>query len=66
MFRQAGIHQEGLGVGIENSIERLKFLYPEETSIRFWRDEHYSGTNVEIILPVHFAQGGWEHADIVD
>lgn len=66
VFRQAGIHQEGLGVGIENSIERLKFLYPEETSIRFWRDEHYSGTNVEIILPVHFAQGGWEHADIVD
>lgn len=66
VFQQTGKHQEGLGVGIENSIERLKFLYPEENRIRFWRDEYYSGTNVEMILPVHFAQGGWEHADIVD
>ena len=65
-FKETGEMQEGLGVGIQNSIERMKYLYEEENSIRFWRDEHYSGTNVEIILPVYFAEGEWAYEDIVD
>lgn len=53
-FRQTGEHQEGLGIGIENSIERLKYLYGDKSSLRMWRDQDYHGTTVEIILPLHF------------
>lgn len=58
-FKETGIHQKNLGVGTENSIERLKYLYDgEKTSIRFWRDEVYGGTNVDIVLPVYYAEEG--------
>ena len=58
-FQDTGVWQEGLGVGIQNAIERLKYLYDgEETQIRIWRDEQYSGTNVEIILPIHYEEEG--------
>lgn len=66
-FQDTGEPQEGLGLGIQNTIERLKYLYSEEGSIRFWRDEEYSGTNVEIILPLHFAGEGEEyHESFID
>lgn len=54
IFKQTGEPQEGMGVGIQNSIERLKYIYGGENSFRIWRDENYSGTNVEMILPIHF------------
>lgn len=53
-FQQTGEHQEGLGVGIQNSIERLKNLYADMSTIRISRDEFYGGTNVEMILPVYY------------
>lgn len=55
-FQRTGEPQEGMGVGIQNSIERLKYIYNSEkcTSLRIWRDENYAGTNVELILPIHF------------
>lgn len=56
VFQETGEVQEGLGVGIQNSIERLKYLYGGSGSIRFWRDENYSGTNVEILLPIHLEE----------
>lgn len=55
IFRKTGEVQDGMGVGIRNAIERLEYLYTEETTLRIWRDENYSGTNVEIILPIHHA-----------
>lgn len=55
-FKRTGVHQPHLGVGIENSIERLKYFYSDRTGIRFSRDEHYEGTNIEIILPIYFEE----------
>ncbi len=56
IFQETGVMQEGLGVGVQNSIERLKYLYSDQARIRFWKDENYQGTNVEIMLPLHFSQ----------
>lgn len=53
LFKKTGAYQEGLGVGIQNVIERLKYVYGDQSSVRIWKDEIYSGTNVEIILPVY-------------
>ncbi len=51
IFKETGEAQEGLGVGITNSIERLKNFYSDElTDIRFRRDDILGGTVVEIIL----------------
>lgn len=54
LFKKTGEHQEGLGVGIQNTIERLKYLYADKSIVRIWRDEFYGGTNVDIILPIYF------------
>ena len=51
-FKQTEEHQDGLGIGIENSIERLKYLYDNKGYIKIWRDENYPGTTVEIVLPI--------------
>lgn len=55
-FQRTGIPQEGLGVGIQNTIERLKYFYPENSSICIENDKVYSGTNMEIILPVRWSE----------
>ncbi|MBO5656847.1 MAG: histidine kinase [Agathobacter sp.] len=57
-FRQTGQRQPGLGVGIVNAIDRLKYLYADKSTIKIERDPHYHGTNVEIILPVVYAEEG--------
>ncbi len=63
-FKATDEPQEGLGVGIQNSIERLKYLYDgRETDIRFWRDDTFGGTTVEIILPIYY-EGDERHEDI--
>lgn len=69
IFRKTGVQQEGLGVGIQNSIERLKYLYDDELSgISFMRREDGSGTIVEIILPIHYTgeEGGEEYENFID
>lgn len=53
-FEESGIRQEHLGVGIQNTIERFKVIYNGGAKLSFSRDEHYPGTNVEILLPLHF------------
>ena len=61
-FQETGKYQEGLGVGIQNSIERLQYLYDgKKNRLRIWRDENYSGTNVELILPLYLAEEGVEY-----
>ena len=52
-FRTTRQYQEGLGIGIQNSIERLDILYAGKTELKFMRHENPSGTTVEIIVPRH-------------
>lgn len=61
-FKATGKPQEGLGIGIQNCIERLKYLYSDEGNIRLWRDPHYQGTNVEIILPLIYKEHNDENS----
>ncbi len=57
-FKETGKEQEGLGVGITNSIERLKHFYDlEKTEVRFYRKEEAGETVVEFWLPVHMSMG---------
>lgn len=50
-YKQNEEHQEGLGVGFENSIERLKILYGDEASLEI-RNAVSGGAVVEIYLPI--------------
>lgn len=50
-FLETREHQEGLGVGIENVIERMDILYEQCESIRF-RNALSGGAVVEIYLPI--------------
>ena len=63
IFKKTGVHQEGLGVGIQNAIERLKSLYDDKSTVRIGRDEAYRGTNVEIILPIYYERKVKEEND---
>ena len=49
-FRRTGERQKGLGIGIQNAIERLNVLYGADTQFEITRDEPH-GTRIEIILP---------------
>jgi len=55
-FRRTGKPQKHLGVGIQNSIERMKVIYRDQAYVQFSRDEHYPGTNIEIVVPLHFKE----------
>lgn len=59
-FEETGMRQEHLGVGIQNTLERFKVIYKENAVIRFSRDENYPGTNIEILLPLHFRGENFE------
>ncbi|MBP3216821.1 MAG: histidine kinase [Lachnospiraceae bacterium] len=50
-FRRTGVRQEGLGIGIQNAIERLNVLYGADTTFEIVRDEPH-GTRIEIVLPL--------------
>jgi sensor histidine kinase YesM len=50
-FQETGTRQEGLGVGIQNAIERLQVLYGAKTSFEIRQDPPH-GTRIEIILPL--------------
>lgn len=60
-FRRTGEYQDGLGVGIQNAVERLNVLYGVETTFEITRDEPH-GTRIEIRLPLHRAkhEEDWE------
>ena len=55
VFRKTGVRQEGLGVGIQNAIERLNVLYGADTSFEITRDQPH-GTRVEIVLPLKLGE----------
>lgn len=50
-FKKTGVYQEGLGIGIQNSIERLKLKCGESSELIISRTEPH-GTLVKIIIPV--------------
>ncbi len=54
-FQRTGVRQEGLGVGIQNAIERLKVLYGAETEFQIYRDKPH-GTRIEIVLPLKMGE----------
>jgi sensor histidine kinase YesM len=56
VFQETGVQQPHLGVGIQNTIERLKYIYNENPSVSFRRNTDISGTTVELLLPVHFRE----------
>ena len=55
IFRKTGVRQEGLGVGIQNAIERLNVLYGADTVFEITRDQPH-GTRVEIVLPLKLGE----------
>lgn len=48
-FRETKQYQDGLGVGIQNAIERLEVLYEGKAEVKIGRDRP-NGTRVELIL----------------
>lgn len=48
-FRETKQYQDGLGVGIQNAIERLEVLYEGKAELKIGRDRS-NGTRVELIL----------------
>lgn len=50
-FKKTGVYQEGLGIGIQNAIERLKLKCGETSELTISRIEPH-GTLVKIIIPV--------------
>lgn len=44
-------HQEGLGIGLENTVERLRILYDGEVDVRL-RNALSGGAVVEVYLPI--------------
>lgn len=51
IFRETRKYQEGLGVGIQNAIERLEIIYGTEAQFRISRVEPH-GTSVEMMIPL--------------
>lgn len=50
-FMETGLEQEGLGVGIQNAVERLNMLYGEDKIFKITREKP-CGTRIEIVLPL--------------
>jgi len=50
-YKRTGVHQEHLGIGIENAIERIRILYGEGAGVCF-RNALSGGAVVEIYLPI--------------
>jgi len=50
-FQRTRINQEGLGVGVQNAIERLDNIYGEEAQFKISKVNPH-GTEVEIIIPL--------------
>jgi sensor histidine kinase YesM len=55
VFRKTRIYQEGLGVGIQNSIERLEVFYGSKGQLNIRRLVPH-GTLIEILLPIHLEE----------
>jgi len=50
MFRETGVHQEGLGLGIQNTIERMHLIYQHDAQVIF-ANAPDGGAMVELYLP---------------
>lgn len=49
-FQQTRVKQEGLGLGIQNTIERISLIYDSGTDLRF-SNAAEGGAQVDIYLP---------------
>lgn len=50
-FQKTGVQQKGLGIGIQNTIERLNLFFNGEAKFSIMRGTDNKGTVVEIIFP---------------
>lgn len=50
-FMETGVYQDGLGVGIQNAVERLNMFYGDDKVFKITREKP-CGTRIEIILPL--------------
>ncbi len=65
-FQKTGQPQKGLGIGIQNTIERMKYLYDDQISLKISRGENNLGTHIEMIIPIHPTDEENGHANIID
>ena len=61
-FRRNREFRPDLGVGIQNSIDRLGILYGEEASLDISRIEP-QGTRIDILIPIKRREGGENECD---
>ncbi len=64
-FQKTGQPQKTLGVGIQNTIERIKYLYDNRMSLTIRRGADNRGTHIEMILPIYFDEEQ-KYADFID
>ena len=65
-FQKTGQMQDGLGVGMQNTIERMKYLYDDKMSLKIERGENDLGTHIEMTLPIHMTKEEQDHANSLD
>lgn len=56
-FRETGVQQEGLGIGIQNTIERVRLIYQEQADVTF-KNAPDNGAQIDLYLPVRFQENG--------
>lgn len=55
-FKRTHIPQKDLGIGFQNSVDRLSLLYENEADLQIGHKENGEGTAVRIILPQRFEE----------
>jgi len=55
-FQETKVRQEGLGTGIQNTIERLELFFGEEARFEIGRWNADEGTQIRLIFPVKYPQ----------
>ena len=55
-FQETKVRQEGLGTGIQNTIERLELFFGEEARFEIGRWKMDEGTQSRLIFPVRYPQ----------
>lgn len=55
-FQESGERQEGLGVGIQNTIERLKLFFGEDAAFEAGRWNHGEGTEIRLTFPARYEE----------
>jgi len=55
-FQETKVRQEGLGTGIQNTIERLELFFGEEARFEIGRWKMDEGTQIRLVFPMKYPQ----------